>query len=319
METDSNDSGMNTGIEIRQIAVTGATSAIGVALIRECIGKGIRVLAFVNPASLRKDVIPDHPLVSKVPLALEEMGTFEPEGLYADAFIHLAWGHTKSTERNDLMTQQENVGTCLDAVRLASKLGCQVFLGAGSQAEYGKKQERITEDTETEPDTPYGITKLEAKGKSRELCAKLGMRHVWPRIFSAYGPFTGMQTVLMYEIAELLGGRVPQMSDGEQLWDFIYLTDVAKALLALAEKGRDREVYNIAYGESRKLREFLLETRDAVDPKMQVALGAIPKASNTAYYLDADISKIKAETGWKPEVSFEKGIRETVTWVRNTV
>jgi len=310
---------MNEGIEIRQIAVTGATSAIGVTLIRECMKRGIRVLAFVNPASLRKDVIPDHPLVTEIPLSLDEMAAFEPKGLHADAFIHLAWGHTKSTERNDLKSQQENIGTCLDAVRLASKLGCQVFLGAGSQAEYGKKRERITEVTETEPDTPYGITKLEAEGKSRELCAELGIRHVWPRIFSAYGPYTGMQTVLMYEINELLNGRVPQMSDGEQLWDFIYLTDVAKALLALAEKGRDKEVYNIASGESRKLKEFLELTRDAVDPEMPVALGAIPRASNTAYYLDADISKITSETGWKPEVPFEKGIRETVTWVRNTV
>jgi len=306
-------------LKIKKIAVTGATSAIGVSLIRECIDRDIEVLAFSNPASLRKDVIPAHPLVQRVSLSLEEMSSFEPAGLRADAFFHLAWGHTKSTERNDLKTQQENVGTCLDAVRLASKLACQVFLGAGSQAEYGKKQERITEETETEPDTPYGITKLEAKAKSMELCAGLGIRHVWPRIFSAYGPFTGMQTVLMYEISELLGGRVPQMSDGEQLWDFIYLTDVAKALLALAGKGRDREVYNIAYGESRKLKEFLELTRDAVDPKMPLALGAIPKASNTAYYLDADISKITSETGWKPEVPFEKGIRETVTWVRNTV
>lgn len=310
---------MNSGQEIRRIAVTGATSAIGVSLIRECVKRGMEVLAFVNPDSVRIDVVPSSPLVTVLPLPLEKLSEFEPGQFSADAFVHLAWGHTKSTERNDLKIQEQNVGTCLEAVRLAEKLGCRVFLGAGSQAEYGKKQERITEKTLPEPDTPYGVTKLEAGKKSRELCVLSGIRHVWPRIFSAYGPYTGMQTVLMYEIGELLDGRVPQMSDGEQLWDFVYLTDVAKAYLALIEKGRDGEVYNIAYGESRKLKEFLEIARDAVDPKLPIALGAIPKASNTAYYLDADISKITAETGWKPTVPFEQGIRETVEWVRKRI
>jgi len=308
---------LSKGEQLHTIAITGATSAIGINLIRECIAQGREALAVVNPDSHRLGWIPEDPHVRIVPCGLERMASFEPQGMKADVLIHLAWAHTKSLERNDPHTQEENIRFSLDAVELADKLGCRVFLGAGSQAEYGKKQEKIRETTVCEPDTPYGIAKYSAEMMTRCLCRLKQIRHVWPRIFSSYGPGSETQTVLSYEIKELLCQRKPELSDGEQLWDFLYLEDAARALLALADFGKDGQAYNVASGKSRKLKEFMKETRDAVDPALPIGLGAIPRAGNTAFYLDADISKIKADTGWRPEVGFEEGIRKTIEWVKS--
>lgn len=69
-----------------------------------------------------------------------------------DVFYHLAWAGTTGKARNDMYLQNENIKFTLDAVELASKLGCKVFIGAGSQAEYGRYEGRLTPDTPVFPE-----------------------------------------------------------------------------------------------------------------------------------------------------------------------
>lgn len=300
---------------IRSLAVTGATSSVGLFVMKECIRRGISVLAIYRFASSNASRIPDHPLVTKCDCDLAGLKELMPPMSHCDAFLHLAWGHTKSTERNDLVPQVQNIQYTLDALDLAHRLGCHTFMGAGSQAEYGQHSENLTEDTRERPSTAYGMAKLCAGQMTRLACKNMGIRHIWPRLVSSYGPYSPYQTVLYYEIRELLAGRVPQFG-GDQIWDFIYLEDVAAALLALAEKGRDGEVYLIGSGEKRPLKEFLIETRNAINPNLPVELGAIPYNENTVMHLGSVIDKIRADTGWEPRVPFSEGIRRTIEWVR---
>lgn len=301
---------------LNSIAITGATSSIGVFVIDECIRRGISVAAIYRFSSKNAHRVPDHPLVHKYDCDMEHLSELDPQGMHADAFLHLAWGSTKSTERNKLQPQVDNIQYALDAVELAAKFGCHTFMGAGSQAEYGQKEEDLTEDTLPCPSTAYGIAKLCAGQMTRLSCHNKGMRHIWPRILSTYGPCSPYQTVLYYTIRELLAGREPALSGGDQVWDFIYLRDVACALLALLEKGRDGEVYLIASGQKHLLKEYLQKTRDYIDPALSLALGAVPYGSKTVMHLGAHIDKIQKDTGWKPVTTFEDGIRKTIEWVK---
>lgn len=301
---------------LQSLAVTGATSSIGVSVIEECIRRGIEVAAIYRFSSANAARVPDHPLVHKYDCDLEHLAQLDPGTMHCDAFLHLAWGSTKSTQRNDLRPQVNNIQYALDAVELAEKFGCHTFMGAGSQAEYGQKKENLTEDVLPQPSTAYGMAKLCAGQMTRLSCRNKGMRHIWPRILSTYGPCSPYQTVLYYTIRELLAGRVPELSGGDQVWDFVYLRDTARALLALLEKGRDGEVYLVASGKTRLLKEFLQKTRDEIDPALPLGLGAVPYGPTTVMHLGADIAKIKQDTGWEPTTTFEDGIRETIEWVR---
>lgn len=304
--------------EIGCIALSGATSSIGIFLINKCIQRNIRVIAMYNFESIHASRVPTHPLIERVHCTLENMVTVNVSGLHADVFIHLAWKSTKSSERNNPVSQVCNIQYSLDSINLAKRLGCHTYMGAGSQAQYGKKNEILTEDISMNPDTGYGMAKLCAEQMTRLYCRMIGMRHIWPRIVSTYGPFSPEQTVIFYEIRSLLAGEKPALSGGDQLWDYIYLDDVADALLALMQRGRDGESYLISSGKSFPLKEIFIKVRDMIDPSLPLGLGDIPYNENTVMYLCASIKKIQQDTGWSPKTSFEEGVRKTIEWVKAT-
>ncbi len=307
---------------ISKIIISGATSSIGTALVDECIKKNIEVLAIVNPGSQKINKITRHKLITIAECSIDGYKTFNTEiyGKY-DAFIHLAWAATQGDKaRSMIFPQARNIEYSLDAVELADKMGCQVFLGAGSQAEYGRTDEVLTEETETRPETPYGMAKLCAGQMTRYLCAKKGIRHIWTRILSAYGPNCQPQTVLSYTLTELLSNRRPALSAGEQIWDFIYTGDVARALFLLAEKGKDGDVYVIGSGDARPLREYLLIARDVVEKRIGksvpgLGLGDKPYVNSQVMHLACDIGKLERDTGYKANYSFEEGIKRTMMWI----
>ena len=140
--------------EIKRIVMTGPTGAVGMAIIRECIKQGISMLLITREDSARNERIPKSEYISILYADISEY-----DGIYADektegnfdAFIHLAWAGTIGGGRNDMELQSDNIKYTLAAVRLAKRLGCKVFLGAGSQAEYGRVEGFLNSET---PSTP---------------------------------------------------------------------------------------------------------------------------------------------------------------------
>lgn len=301
-----------------RIVITGATGAVGTALIAEGIRQNVEMLVICRKASKRRQQIPDHPLVKVLELNMEEYETYQPpegETPY-DVFYHFAWGGTTGDGRNDCEIQEKNIRYALDAAALAKRFGCSAFVGAGSQAEYGRVEGNLNSQTPAFPENGYGMAKLCAGQMTRLYCRQVGMRHVWTRILSIYGPGDGAGSMVMSAIHRLLAGETPAFTKGEQQWDYLYSGDAAKALLLLGEKGHDGGVYCLGSGKARPLADYIGMIRDAIDPRLSVALGAVPYAPGQVMYLCADIAKLKEDTGFAPEVSFEEGIKKTVMWVK---
>ena len=233
-----------------------------------------------------------------------------------DVFYHFAWGGTTGDGRNDCEIQEKNIRYALDAAALAKRFGCSAFVGAGSQAEYGRVEGNLNSQTPAFPENGYGMAKLCAGQMTRLYCRQAGMRHVWTRILSIYGPGDGAGSMVMSAIHRLLAGETPAFTKGEQQWDYLYSGDAAKALLLLGEKGHDGGVYCLGSGKARPLADYIGMIRDAIDPRLSVALGAVPYAPGQVMYLCADIAKLKEDTGFAPEVSFEEGIKKTIMWVK---
>ena len=301
--------------EIKKAVVTGATGAVGMALIHELISRGIETTVFVRGGSARNDRIPASPLVHTVECSLDQMKDYAvaKDETY-DVFFHFAWAGTTGEARNDMPLQNQNVAYTLDAVALAERMGCHTFIGAGSQAEYGRVEGMLSANTPAFPENGYGMAKLCAGQMSRVMCEQKGIRHLWVRILSVYGPYDGPNSMVMGTIRKLIEGEKPSFTAGEQIWDYLYSGDAAKAFLAIAEKGKSGSIYCFGSGMPRMLKEYIEEIRDAVNPDAELGLGEVPYAPKQVMYLCADISDLTRDTGFLPETSFEDGIRKTVAW-----
>jgi UDP-glucose 4-epimerase len=308
---------MKQSREIKSAVITGPTGMIGAALCKELLNDKVTVFAVCNPESRRKNVLPQG--VKIVECGLNELRKL-PKIIQgkADAFFHLAWAKTTGAGRNDLPTQIDNIRYTVDAVRAAGQLGCSVFIGAGSQAECGRVSGLIQPQTPCFPENGYGMAKLCAGEMSRLECKKFGIAHIWGRILSVYGPGDGLSTMISSVILKLLSREVPALTAGEQLWDYLYVEDAARAFRLLSERGEDGKIYPIGSGRARKLREFISILRDAIDPGLPLGFGEIPYGANQVMHLQADISSLQEDTGFVPQVDFEAGIRSTIESIKGS-
>ena len=293
---------------IKKIIVTGATGAVGSAVVRRALEKGIDVTCIVHKGSKRLGNLPQSDSVMILESDLHDYQTLTIEGEY-DAFIHLSWEKTFGTSRDDAEVQTRNIQYTLDAVHLAKRCGCQVFVGAGSQAEYGVQSVDLSPDLLVNPESGYGIAKYAAGKLSAMLCKNLGMRQCWVRILSVYGPNDGENSLISYLIREFKAGKAPELTKCEQMWDYLYADDSADAILAVAEKGMDGKAYPLGAGNGRRLSEFVEDIRNAINPSLEVLYGAKEYYPHQPMHLVADISELTADTGWKPRWSFIDGIK----------
>lgn len=297
---------------MKRAIVTGATGAVGTALINELIKNNVEVLVFCREGSSRNTNIPVNPLVQTMYCDLAELSQIQnTANKKYDVFYHFAWMGTTGAARNDMYLQNQNVRYALDAVGVAKRFGCHTFIGAGSQAEYGRVQGILKPDTPVFPEMGYGIAKLCAGQMTREYAHQLDMKHIWMRILSVYGPNDGAQSMVMSTINKLKNGEVPKFTKGEQMWDYLYSGDAARAFRLAGEKGIDGKIYVLGSGQARPLAEYIWEIREVVDSEEKIELGTIPYSAQQVMFLQADITEISKDTGWVPKIDFRSGL-ETI-------
>ena len=298
---------------MKRAIITGATGAIGTALINELIKNNVEVLVLCREGSARNNQIPKHNLVTIEHCSLNELKNLQnTTGKTYDVFYHFAWEGTTGAARNDMVLQNRNVGYAIEAVNTAKRFGCHTFIGAGSQAEYGRVDGVLKPDTPCFPENGYGMAKLCAGHMTRVEAEKLNLRHIWVRVLSVYGLNDGQQSMVMSTISKLKNGETPDFTLGEQKWDYLYNVDAARAFYLLGLKGIGGKIYVLGSGYARPLAEYISDIRDAVNPSAKINLGAIPYAQNQVMHLCADISELKNDIGWHPKYSFKDGIKELV-------
>lgn len=311
---------MKNNIErnIQTAVVTGPTGAIGIALCEKLLRENVTVYAVCRPGSSRIKDLPKAAALHVVECDAKELATLpqKMEGVSVDAFFHFAWAHTIGQGRNDMPAQIENIQSTIDAVRAAKALGCRVFLGAGSQAEYGRVEGLLKSDTPAFPENGYGMAKLCAGQMSRVEAKALDIDHVWVRILSVYGPHDGPMTMISGTIRKLLEGERPALTAGIQRWDYLYAGDAADAFYLAACHGRNGAVYPLGSGQAMPLKDYIIQMRDAIDPALPLGLGEVPYGPLQVMHLQADISALQADTGFVPKTPFAEGIRRTMDWVK---
>jgi nucleoside-diphosphate-sugar epimerase len=200
-------------------------------------------------------------------------------------------------------------------VEAGADAGTSVFVGVGSQGEYGADS-TMREDSCPEPTTLYGASKVASLYLTRQLAMQVGIRHVWLRLFSTYGPGDNSGWLIPTLIDSMLSGRRPKITLGTQYWDWLHVEDVARAILAVATKPSAQGVFNLGSGRAVQVRTVVQKIRDLTAPDMELVFGEVPFRSDQVMYLKADISRLCRDTNWSPHISLENGLFQTVAWHR---
>ena len=212
----------------------------------------------------------------------------------------------------DAELQRINLDMSLQAVRSVLSAGCGCFVTAGSQAEYGPQKDRISEQTVCCPNTEYGKAKLDFYNAADKLCQKAGARLIEPRFFSLYGPGDYEGTMVISTLRNMLAGLPCRLTQGIQMWDFLYLDDAVRALALLCEAPDANGVYNFGSGDVRTLREYIEEMAQITATTSKLLFGAVPYPETGMVSLWPDNSRLRTTLRWEPQVCFADGVREIV-------
>lgn len=304
-------------MNMNRAVITGGTGMVAAALERVLSREGIETLLLVRPRSRKLSLLRPGPRTRVMECDLSDLHTLGPSDLgRCDAFFHMGWDGTYGDSRSDIRRQMNNIRTTLDAAELAGRLGCGVFVGAGSQAEYGHVDGILAPQMPVSPENGYGIAKYAAGKLSAIRCAQLGIRHCWARIVSLYGRGDNDYTMMMSCIRNFLYGRKMSFTKGEQIWDYLNCEDAGEAFYRIALYGRDQAVYPLGSGKSRRLSDFITDVRDLLNPSMPVSFGELEYPPNQVMHLCADISSLTADTGFVPKISFSNGVMATADWIK---
>jgi nucleoside-diphosphate-sugar epimerase len=138
---------------------------------------------------------------------------------------------------------------------------------------------------------------------------ELTVTFFWPIITNIYGPGDLSPRLINTLIRKLLAGERPSLSEGNQLYDFVYISDAAHAFYLIGEKGQEFKTYVIGSGTARPLKEFLCILRDIVNPEVELGFGEF---AYNGVYLPIEVFNICTlvqDTGFKIDTPFDEGVK----------
>lgn len=294
------------------IIVTGATGFIGASLLNQLLLEGHTVYCFVRPESKNINKLPLHRNCHIINIKLSDSEDFVNQNSEKiEAIYHLAWEGIRASDRDNEQMQYDNYLNSLAVMRLAIKLQVKKFIGIGSQAEYGIKQE-ITDDTKKDPLSAYGRYKLITSHELRELAEIGHINFYWSRVFSVYGPGDYENTLIMKCISSVLRNEDIELTQAIQVWDYLYIDDLVSAFMRFLDCDPKPGEYNIASGYSKPLRDFVEIIKSQANSRSKLLFGAIPYADTGIVNLVVDVSNTKRELDWSPKTAFEVGIGKLI-------
>lgn len=182
----------------------------------------------------------------------------------------------------------------------------------------------FTETTAYAPSSPYSASKASSDHLVRAWLRTYGLPTMVTNCSNNYGPYHFPEKLIPLVILNALEGKpLPIYGKGDQIRDWLYVEDHARALYTVVTQGQIGETYNIGGHNEKKNLDVVLTICDLLDeikPKAtsyreQITYVADRPGHDRRYAIDAD--KISRELGWRPQETFESGIRKTVHWYLN--
>jgi nucleoside-diphosphate-sugar epimerase len=286
--------------------VTGASGFIGRCVLDLLAGRGFEVHAVSrNPPPEPRGNVKWH----RADVLTDDM-TGLIEAAASPVCLHLAWEATPGR----YMTAMENYDWQSATLRFAGaffRAGCSAFIMAGSCAEYALPADLCDEfATPSNTDTPYAACKTETARLVAALANEAGARFADGRIFFVYGPGEPREKLVANICRGLAGGQPIPLSAGEDVLDYICISDVAQALVALACSNVAGPV-NIASGHPVAVRDIANRLGALAGRPDLLRFGQIPSQQKARRIVGAT-GRLNQEVGFVPRVELDAGLRQSL-------
>ena len=248
----------------------------------------------------------DTDLVSKLSKQVDAIVNFAAES-HVDRSI--------DSSREFFQTNVLGVHTLLESAR---KSDVGIFLQVSTDEVYGSITEGSwDENFPLQPNSPYAASKASADLISQAYHRTYGMDVRITRCSNNYGPYQYPEKVIPLFITNLMQEKkVPLYGQGLNVRDWLHVTDHCRGIHLALTKGRSGDVFNIGGGRelsNLELTRVILQAMGASEEKIEKVADRL--GHDFRYSLN--IGKIEKELGYKPEVSFEDGISETIEWYKS--
>lgn len=298
---------------MKKALVTGANGFIGRAVVRELLNHNVCVIALAREG--HTDKIPKGAHVIPFELSeCEKLPLIVPER-DIDVFYHFAWAGSAGEARADVELQLKNVGWTVDCLRASKKMNCKRFVCSGSIMEYETVSASYKQDNMPGLGYIYGSGKLAAHTICTSVAADIGADLVWVEITNAYGVGEMSPRFINTTIRKIIHGEPLEFTSGLQIYDFVYIDDVARAFWLIGKNGKPFRHYLIGSSDAKPLREFVLEMKSAIAPERDFEFGDVPFMGVSLTVDDYDCTLTEKDTGFKAEIPFTEGVRRTMEWL----
>lgn len=299
---------------MRQVAVvTGGAGFIGSHMVDLLVDRDFEVRIIDSLAGGSENNLSHHSRGSRVALEIRDISSFDAaDPLFSGAkyVFHFAGiGDIVPSIEQPTEYMSTNVQGTIRMLECARHAKVEKFVYAASSSCYGIAKVPTGEDHVASPQYPYALSKYLGE------LAVLHWHRVYQlpvnsiRIFNAYG--TRSRTSGAYGAVfgvflrqKLDGQPFTVVGDGTQTRDFIYVTDVTEAFFCAAETHLSGGIYNVGGGDPQSINRLV--------ELLGGPVVSVPKRPGEPDCTWADISKIRRELGWKPKISFEKGVAQVV-------
>ncbi len=295
-----------------KIAIAGATSFIGMHLLRELSQKsaGDELVAVVRKGSKQIPVL--KAMGSHIDVKELDLDEYENLGTTVgavDCLVYLTWNGTRGSDRDDYEMQKYNYEKGMQAIQSVLQKGCKKIMTAGSQAEYGPwfETRKITEKDPECPNTEYGEFKLRFYRDALKLVQEAGGILLEPRFFSLYGAGDFGGTMIISMLKNMMENKKCELTECVQLWDFLYIDDAISGLIKLIWDVHDSGVFNFGFGDSHELKHYVMKMYELVGSQSEMRFGAVSYPRTGMVNVNPDVTKLRS-IGWEPEISFESGV-----------
>ena len=301
---------------MKHVIITGADGFVGSYTVNYFLDQGVKVLAL--DMGEKPNRLTDRPGLTYRKCDISDAAALEAAaqpGVY-DTFIHFAWAGSAGPARVDYNLQLQNALNTVECLKTAKKLGCKRFVCAGSIME--KEVEAAVHDQGSRPGMGYiyGMGKHIAHCLCKSVAADQGIELLWPMITNAYGAGELSPRFVNTTIRKIIKGEPLQFTSGTQSYDFVYVTDVAKAFYLIAKNGKPFCEYMIGSSTARPLKEFIIEMVRSLAPDRQPIFGDIPFTGTNMPLSTFDCTDTERDCGFRAQVSFAEGTKMTMDWLK---
>lgn len=290
--------------------VTGASGFIGSRLCKRLVETGSEVVGISRKS--RQDSI-NCKRWMKGDLSRPETAKSILQKVKPDVVIHLA-SHVVGARDMELVmpTFNDNLASTVNILIESNRLGCKKVILIGSLEEPENSNGHLI------PSSPYAAAKSAASAYGLMFHALYGSPVTIARLFMVYGPGQrDLKKLIPFVILSLLKKHKPKLTSGKRLVDWIYVDDVADALVRMVKAPQiEGETLDIGSGELHSVRSVVRKISELIDPTVEISFGDIsdrPMEQVRTASVEQTFSKI----GWKPTMTLTMGLENTINWLQN--